>query len=773
VETEGRISADNLPESIDFDKLKIVIRKNIVWIILLFLAANLASYLTIRWTKEVYESESELKLDVRKDASDFGIKTIVDDQNVNMISGEIEQIRSKTFFNRLIDSIDINVSYYSIGQVLNYEMYKGSPFRVHYTAGPGAAFDKPVYFNFSNGNQYTLRLQEDGKPLQGNFGEKVTLDGLELTIETTKPASVTDDNNYFFIIHSRAALLGYLASNIMVEPINFEANTIKISFSDFNPQKTYDIVNKIDSVYISYSNEQKNLTNKQKLEWLVNELGQVEKKMEGFENYFENFTLQNKSSNVDDDLKKTIVMINALDSQRFELSKKISNISHVINELTASGDLNSVQYQNLPPYLTRKIEDLQLLIQDQNKLGLSYKETTFAYRQKQQQLTAQKDQVFKQLTDVREDWQKTMLELNQKKNQLERQFASMPDKSTEFTKNQRFHKLYEEFYLTMMKSKAETEIAQAGSTPDFKILSSATLPEVPKSPQKVMILSIGVVAGFILNFFFIGFLYLVNNKINSVQEIEHAVDVPVLGSIPISTSTAISPFHFTENPKSRVSESIRTLRTNLDFFASAHGKKVIAISSTISGEGKSFLAINLGGVLALSHKKVILLDLDMRKSKDDIPFEITDKSKGVSTVLIKKNKWEECIVKTQLANFDYMPSGPHPPNPSELLLNGEFSQLLVNLRKEYDFVVMDTPPVGLVTDGIMAMRQADLSIYVVRANYSKKEFLKNLLRVIRINKLDKTAIVLNALPSSGKTYGYGYYEENKSSSGLWKKKRSS
>jgi tyrosine-protein kinase Etk/Wzc len=354
-----------------------------------------------------------------------------------------------------------------------------------------------------------------------------------------------------------------------------------------------------------------------------------------------------------------------------------------------------------------------------------------------------------------------MLELNQKKNQLERQFASMPDKSTEFTKNQRFHKLYEEFYLTMMKSKAETEIAQAGSTPDFKILSSATLPEVPKSPQKMMILGIGAVAGFMLNFFFIGFLYLVNNKINSIQEIEQAIDVPVLGSIPISTSTAISPFHFTENPKSRVSESIRTLRTNLDFFASAQGKKVIAISSTISGEGKSFLAINLGGVLALSHKKVILLDLDMRKSKENIPFEITDKSKGVSTVLIKKNKWEECIVKTQLANFDYMPSGPHPPNPSELLLNGEFSQLLINLRKEYDFVVMD----------IMAMRQADLSIYVVRANYSKKEFLKNLMRVIRINKLDKTAVVLNALPSSGKTYGYGYYEEGRSETGLWKKKR--
>ena len=111
--------------------------------------------------------------------------------------------------------------------------------------------------------------------------------------------------------------------------------------------------------------------------------------------------------------------------------------------------------------------------------------------------------------------------------------------------------------------------------------------------------------------------------------------------------------------------------------------------------------------------------------------------------------------------FDFIPAGPYPPNPSELLLNGEFESLLTQLRKEYDYIVIDTPPVGLVTDGIMAMKRADLSIYVVRANYSKKEFLKNLDRIVSINKLPNVAVVLNALPSTGKTYGYGYYQEDK------------
>lgn len=208
------------------------------------------------------------------------------------------------------------------------------------------------------------------------------------------------------------------------------------------------------------------------------------------------------------------------------------------------------------------------------------------------------------------------------------------------------------------------------------------------------------------------------------------------------------------------SEAIRTLRTSLDFFTSGGYKKAITVTSTVSGEGKSFLAMNLSGVLAMSNKKVILLDLDMRKAKDNLPFAIDDSSKGVSTILINKHEWKECIIKTNLESFDYIPAGPHPPNPSELLLNGAFNKLLDNLKTKYDYIVMDTPPVGLVTDGVMVMKRSDVSIYVFRANYSKREFINNLSRVIKINKLNNVAAVVNALPSDGKAYGYGYYEEN-------------
>jgi len=772
VDAPVNIKNDTSPvEGIDLQKLGSVVRKNIPWIILIFLVTNIAGYLTIRWTKDLFESESELKLEVKQDVSDLGLKNIAEDQNLNLIAGEIEQIKSRVFFERVIDSLDLAISYYSVGKVLNDEMYKRNPFEVKVVSASPGYYDRPIYFNFTDENSYTIRLQENGSTTSGKLNERLKLDGAEIIITKT-PKFISDlSNDYFFILNSKAALQSYLSQNISVVPINFNANTIKISFRDFNAWKAHDIVNGIDSTYLVYSNEQKNLANKQKIEWLNNELGQVEKKMEDFENYFEAFTLQNKSSNVDDDLKKTIYFINRIDSQRFELNKRITALNQVLDAMSVSDyQLTFTQRQFLPDYINQKLDKLQQLIQDQSKLGLAYNENTFAFRKSENEVKSLTDLVFKQLTELKKDWMKSALELNQRKEKLEKDFATMPDKNTQFAKNQRFYKLYEEFYLSMMQSKAQFEIAQAGNTPDFKILSSATMPSQPISPKKLMIVGIGVIAGLVLNFFLIGILYIANDKIISINELEKSLSVPVLGVIPTSHSPAsASPFHVTENPKSIISEAIRTLRSNLDFFTSLGNRKSIAISSTISGEGKSFLALNLGGVLAMSRKKVALLDLDMRKPKHRLPFEVKDPSKGISTILIQKNSWQDCVVKTPLENFDYIPSGPQPPNPSELLLNGEFSLLLDNLKQAYDYVVMDTPPVGLVTDGIMAMKGADLCIYVMRANYSKKEFISSLKRTIRLNKFSNIAVVLNAIPASRKAYGYGYYEDNGASKSWWKK----
>lgn len=730
------------------------------WIVLIFLICNVAAYLATRWTKDVFESASELKLDIKQDATELGIKTIVEDRNINVVAGEIEQIKSKVFLSRVIDSLDFGVSYYSIGNVLKDEMYKRSPFKVEHDLVNSNLNNLPVVFNFLDSSSFQIRLYGSQEFIAGKFGQPLMVKGNRLIIYKTPCKPAANSNDFEFVINSKLFLIDYLSKNLKVDPLSFNANTIRVAFQDYNPLKAFDIVNTIDSLYIFYSNEQKNLANRQKINWLNNELLQVEKRMQDYENYFENFTLQNKSSDLNEDLKKTILAINQVDSQRFALTKRLALLSEIIDEIISDKIKISVQQKNfLPEYVNQKIETLQQLKQDRDRLSLAYNENTFAFRQKEKEFTTARDLVYEQLAQLKKEWQKTAMELNSRKSKLEKDFVSMPDKNTEFTKNQRFYKLYEEFYLLMMQSKAQFEIAQAGNTPDFKILSTATIPVVPISPKKTLMLAIGFVAGLAINFFFIGFIYLLNNKVTNTGEIERYTNVPLLGVIPAYKRSMSSDFQVFHNPKSMVSEAIRTLRTNLDFFTAGGTKKIITITSTISGEGKSFLASNLGGVIAMSKKKTVLLDLDMRKQKSASHFATFDHSKGISTVLIKKNTWQECIQPTELENLYFLPSGPHPPNPSELLLNGEFTDLLEELKLEFDYIVIDTPPVGLVTDGIMAMRKSDLSIYVVRANYSKREFLNNINRIQTIHKVSGLAVVLNALVTSSKAYGYGYYED--------------
>ncbi len=752
-------------DTIDFAKLKAIFLKNIFWVLLIFIVFNLAAYLYIRYTKDIYEAESQIKLEIKSEANDFGITKLIEDQNLNLIAGEIELIQSNLFLERVIDSLDLAISYYSLGEVLNYELYRSSPF---------AIIPQEVSSQYYNVNHLIEPLDErtfeitlvDGEVLKGEFNKALIKEGFKIIVKKLPEFDFTSDNTYSFVLNSHDVLQSYFTERLSVEPKNFNANIIRIAFKEFNAAKAKDIVNKIVEVYLIFSNEQKNFANKHKIDWVNNELNLIESKMEEFENYFKDFTLENKTQNLNEDLNVTVRQINTLDTLRYALTGKIRAVGILQANLkngVADAYLNLSDRESLPVEMTQGYSDFQKKMMELNALKLSYKDKTFAYKELQQEIDFIQNKLTKQVDELKVTWQNQLQNLNQRKQKLENSFANMPDKATEFTKQQRYYKLYEEFYFTLMQSRSEFEIAQAGSIPNFKILSAATEPRKPIFPNKVLVSAAGFTSGLVVIFFFIGILYIINDKITSIHELERIAGVPILGIIPSFKNSRRDNLPVQNQPRSMVSESIRTLRTNLDFFTVSNKNKVIAVSSTVSGEGKSFVARNLGGVIAMSNKKVVLLDLDMRKPKDDQPAPFNNNAKGISTILINRTTWQECIQKTSIENFDVIPAGPHPPNPSELLVNGEFKKLVENIRQEYDFVIMDTPPVGIVTDGIMAMKQADISIYIFRANYSKKEFLYNLERVHTLHNITNITAILNALPDTAESYGYGYYHEEKKS----------
>ncbi len=181
----------------------------------------------------------------------------------------------------------------------------------------------------------------------------------------------------------------------------------------------------------------------------------------------------------------------------------------------------------------------------------------------------------------------------------------------------------------------------------------------------------------------------------------------------------------------------------------------MVVTSTISGEGKTFIAINLAGVIAFSGKRVVILDLDMRKPKIHLGFNV-ENNKGVSTILIGKDKVEECVITSSLENLKFITAGPVPPNPSELIISKNMDKLLDYLRTKFDIIIIDTPPVGIVSDGIPMIKRADFPIYILRANYSRKIFIHNIIKLMDENKVKNMSLILNSIDLTRLKYGYGY-----------------
>lgn len=390
-------------------------------------------------------------------------------------------------------------------------------------------------------------------------------------------------------------------------------------------------------------------------------------------------------------------------------------------------------------------------------MGLSYKETTFVMQKLNNEIEQAAVYIDEQLQELHENLTTKLNRAVSSQRRLEQNFTEIPEKSTEYNKNQRFYKLYEEFYLSLMQNKAEFEIAVAGLTPDFQILSPASLPSSPVYPKKILIYGVGVSAGLAFCFIFVALAYLLDNKVNGIAELEKIMPYPYIGSIPFSTLNDNKRLISDSHSKSGVSESLRNIRTNIQFILPGN-KKVISLSSVIGGEGKTYVSLNLSVIFASSGKKVLLMDLDMRKPKIHTEFDL-DNNTGMSTLLIGKSTLEESITKSKFKDLDIIPSGPIPPNPSELLLNPELTSIIHNLEKQYDYIIIDTPPVGLVTDGQIIMSKVDLSLLVVRAGYVNK---KDILHFNRQSKLSKynIATIFNAVRNSSKSgYYYGYYSD--------------
>jgi tyrosine-protein kinase Etk/Wzc len=760
---------DNILESLDLGKLWKNFRRVLPLNLVLVGFAVISAYLVLRYTKDLYQSASTLQLDIKSEASVLGFRNF--DENVNNLSREIEIIRSKLFFARVVEALGFQVSYYQYGNILFEERYKNSPFVVsHFMLGKSQYYDLPFDVDVHDRHQFTLRYGQ-GESVTSHthtFGDTIRTGDFELVLQLTEFFSEGMDNRYFFTINSPAAQLQMISANTTVEPLDFNAKTITISFKDYNRYKARDILTAIDTLYIYYTQLEKNKANNQKIKFLNEQLSQTEEKLSDLETYFESFTINNRTTNLDANLGRTIHVLESLDSQKYLIQQRLQAVNHIFDQIVVQENmlLGPIDLGALPSDLRQDLARFDQLNDEKKLLLGSYNENTLVFQKKTQEMDFLRERVLQGIDGLRKNLYRQLDDLNERRVRLERDFVGLPAKRTEYTKTMRFYNLYEEFYLSLIKNKAEFELAQAGTVADYKILSPASLPGTPISPNRPLFMAVGLIAGLLLSFLTVGTAYLLDNKIGTVQELEQISRIPVIGSIPYYRGIGKENARLVvgQNPKSEITEAFRALRTNMEFLNGTGQKAVIAITSSISGEGKTFIAANLGGVISLLKNKVVLVDLDLRKPKLNLVFDGTvESAKGISTILIQKHNIDDCVLETGLPNLQYIPSGPIPPNPSELIMSEQFEIFLEELKNRYDVIIIDTPPMGLVTDSVMAMRKATVQLYVVRAEYSRKMFVRNLNKTYQTQKFRHLTLVLNSVKGTRSTYGYGYgkYGEDK------------
>ncbi|WP_216690531.1 polysaccharide biosynthesis tyrosine autokinase [Hymenobacter siberiensis] len=773
VSNAGGNEADDESSSLDLATLVLVARRSLLWMLLLIILGVTASWLYLRYTKPVYKSTSLLKIDERNEGSALGLAgqmgpTVVD-KGRGKLAGEVELIKSNIIYRRLKDSLDLDVNYYVQGTVLESEMYGTSPFRVVYKITDNALYNRKFDLKFVNQQRFKLDFTNQNRPQGGEYalGQTIALPGITLQVLPTDKLNIDAlESNYHFTVQDDNTLNAYLDKNLTVEIVNPDANTIGISFNDFNAVKAQDIVNKIDSVYLVEKIASKQEATQKQLRFLDKISEENRKSLQDAEDNLQNFVQRSGTYDVKAEVGTLSSKLEKLEEDRIKLAQTLTLLSQVA-QMAQQGNLtrdeNQTVQQSIPalaeiedPQLGDQLAELNSLQWNLRRLSRSYTDKTEVVQAEQAKITFTRNNIQRLLLQNQKLLRRGMDELNAQRAKLTGELQSLPEKGTELARLQRPLDLYEKSFLMLLDKKMEFNIEKAGTTADFQILSPASPPSPPIFPNRLIVYAVGLAGGLLLGLGLIAVRYFMHNTVTNVRELERNTRASVLGIIPTydKEKMEVSRLVVDKNPKSAISESIRSIRTNLDFISSSKKKRLISVTSTISGEGKTFVTVNLGGIIALSGQKVIILDLDMRKPKVNLAFG-AENTRGVSTILIDRHNVQECIQPTSIDSLQFISAGPTPPNPSELILSDRFDTMIQELFQLYDVVLIDTPPVGLVTDGILIMRKADIPLYIVRAGYSRKAFIKNMNRLIRSNNFTRMCTILNDAQSGG-GYGYGY-----------------
>jgi len=741
-------------------------KKSLVWVFGVLVISIVSAKLYLNYTPQVYQARAILQLE----ANDAANKVL----NVNPLFNEessleakVELIRSKLLIKQSLSNVPLEIGYYAIGEILTNEHYLLSPYRVEIIERKtGNIEETPVAVNYSNG-QFKLSL---GNEIYEGIrpGETIDLPWLKfkmVVINEEDLKSLSEEYSLFFKLNNVNHLVARFSKSMDVRILNNTAKTIQISVKDNNPYIARDIVSAISNEFIRFDLEKKQRSDDKILSFIDNQIDTVFDRLKSSEIILNNYKQENKISDLSKISGVYLDRLNDLENRLIELEVE-NRLLNEVEQLSAQ-PLEDVSVFNIVPLVagSKYEKSLTRLLDNLNALHIRREEALFTVTEDnniveslEYQIGIQKNLILQTIVSIREKISAEAADVTAKLNEVENVYFDLPSKELEYARLNRLFTINEKYYTMLLEKRIEYQISKEGFVTQNQILEDARVPFQAIYPKKNTVAFGFVLAGLIIGFFIITIKYLLHNQISSLNEINRLSNATIstLGVVPMYKETIpVSMLLVNGKPRSLFAEAFRNIRTNLRFIDNSEGPKVAAVTSTISGEGKTLIAINLAGIIAYSGKKVILLDLDMRRPKINKGFGV-DNNYGMSTVLIGKSTIKEAIRHSDQDGLDFITAGPIPPNPSELIISERMGQIIEELKLEYDMVVIDTPPVGLVTDGVTLIQKADYPLYIFRADYSKKHFVQNVDRLINENGIKSLSVVLNGIDLERSRYGYNY-----------------
>lgn len=685
------------------------------------------------------------------------------------IENEIEVLKSRTLAREVVSSLGLFVTYIDEDKFPNKELYRTSPVLVSLTPQEADNLSQmmEVGMSLQPSGVMDVQIRLGKKEYQKRF-EKLpavfpTDEGTVAffsnndTLSSVNPESVTKERHITAYINRPFSVAKGYAGSLSIAPTSKATSVVTVSLKNSNTQRGKDYIDKLLEMYNINANNAKNEVAQKTAEFIDERIGIISKELGSTERDLENFK---RSAGITDLSSEAQIALSG--NAEYE-KKRVENQTQINLVMDLKKYLQGSEYEVLPANVGLQdagvagaIDRYNEMVAERNRLLRTSTESNPAIVNLNASIRAMRGNIQTTLDATLKGLEITRADLAREANRYSRRISDAPTQERQFVSIARQQEIKSGLYLMLLQKREENAIVLAAIANNAKIIDEAQADGAPISPKRMTIYLAALVFGIGIP---VGIIYLIGLtklKIEGRADVEKLTSLPVIGDIPLADEKAGSIAVF-ENQNNLMSETFRNVRTNLQFMLE-NGKSVILVTSTISGEGKSFVSSNLAISLSLLGKKVVIVGLDIRKPGLNKVFNIAKKEHGITQFLTNPaiNLMDLVQPSDINRNLYILPGGAVPPNPTELLARDGLDKAIGTLKQNFDYVILDTAPVGMVTDTLLIGRVADLSVYVCRADYTRKAEFSLINELAENNKLPNLCIAINGLDLQKKKYGYYY-----------------